>query len=150
LRHGRILTYSESAFRAPTADQDCETTPTITEVVSGPSAPRINLARCYFKLSRSMIHRCALCRAFAPISSARIPLPYMDPGRLQEPLLFFEIPVAAIYSTSLNGRMFCYYRPSHDVSRAPGALHGGDLFLINRAMAEHSFARCRSDRMSSI
>ena len=77
-------------------------------------------------------------------------LPYMDPARLQEPLLFFEIPVAAIYSTSLNGRMFCYYRPSHDVSRAPGALHGGDLFLINRAMAEHSFARCRSDRMSSI
>ena len=38
-------------------------------------------------------------------------LPYMDPARLQEPLLFFEIPVAAIYSTSLNGRMLCSYRP---------------------------------------
>ena len=29
-------------------------------------------------------------------------LPYMDPARLQERLLFFEIPVAAIYSTSLK------------------------------------------------
>jgi hypothetical protein len=57
-------------------------------------------------------------------------LPYMDPARLQEPLLFFEIPVAAIYSTSLDGRQFGSYRPSHDVSRAPGALHGGGLFLI--------------------
>jgi hypothetical protein len=76
-----------------------------------------NTTQLYFVEHDQVIKTFAPNRSDEPLDVAV--LPYMDPARLQEPLLFFEIPVVAIYSASLNGRMFCSYRPSHDVSRAP-------------------------------